>query len=126
MAYFIDEQHVRLFCAGSIYHDVLQRAGLSNAWPYQGSLWGSVQVSLDALVGLGDAAVLLIEPVPEAIRMKLAEPGRAGLIGQMPVFRDGAYRIVPPVWAYGGLPSARRFAQTLDGVLDFIGAGHDR
>lgn len=122
---FNDDRHVRVFGEGSIYDDVLERAGLGNAWTAPGNFWGFTLISIDQLVGLEDAAVLVIEPVPPSIQIKLDEPDAATLIGQMEVFEEGGYRVLPSIWGFGGLPSARRFAEVLLDNVDFLKAGHE-
>lgn len=122
---FNDDRHVRVFGEGSIYDDVLERAGLENAWTAPGNFWGFTLTSIDQLVGLDDAAVLVIEPVPPSIQIKLAEPDGATLIGQMEMFEEGRYRVLPSIWGFGALPSARRFAEILLDNVDFLKAGYE-
>jgi ABC-type Fe3+-hydroxamate transport system substrate-binding protein len=113
---FHDDSHVWVYTKGSLYDDVLKQAGIQNAWTGSGSFWGIANESVDQLAGFEDTAVLIVEPVPLSIRRKLET--REGIVGRMPLFRRGNYRILPAVWGFGGLPSAGRFA---DMLLDHIG-----
>ena len=120
--YFQDDRHVWVFCRGSLFDDVLQRAGLKNAWTGSGSFWGFANAGVDQLFSIRDAAVLVIEPVPPAVRAKLA--ARDGLLGQLPAFQPDNYAILPSVWGFGGLPSAGRFADLLSQYTRLFERGH--
>lgn len=109
--YFQDDRHAWVFCRGSLFDDVLKRAGLTNAWTSDGSFWGFANAGVDQLFAIRDAALLVIEPVPPAVRTKLE--ARDGLLSQLPTFAPGNYAILPSIWGFGGLPSAGRFADQL-------------
>lgn len=109
--YFQDDRHAWVFCRGSLFDDVLKRAGLTNAWTSDGNFWGFANAGVDQLFAIRDAALLVIEPVPPAVRAKLA--ARDGLLGQLPVFAPGNHAILESVWGFGCLPSAGRFADLL-------------
>ncbi|MDG4884206.1 iron-siderophore ABC transporter substrate-binding protein [Mesorhizobium sp. WSM4884] len=120
--YFQDDRHAWVFCRGSLFDDVLKRAGLKNAWTGPGNFWGFANAGVDRLFAIRDAAVLVIEPVPPAVRAKLG--ARDGLLGQLPVFAPGNYAILPSVWGFGGLPSAGRFANQLLQHAELFERGH--
>ncbi|WP_292331782.1 iron-siderophore ABC transporter substrate-binding protein [Mesorhizobium sp.] len=120
--YFQDDRHAWVFCRGSLFDDVLKRAGLKNAWTGAGNFWGFANAGVDQLFAARDAAVLVIEPVPPAVRAKLA--ARDGLLGQLPAFAPGNYEILPSVWGFGGLPSAGRFADLLREHARLFERGH--
>lgn len=119
---FHDDRHVWVFAQGSLYHDIMTRAGLVNAWRGSGNAWGIANATVDQLVGLEHAAVLVVEPLPPSIRLKLRERDPGTLVGQMALFGEGAYRILPPNWGFGALPSAGRFADALAGLGTFLEA----
>lgn len=119
---FHDDRHLWVFTQGSLYHDVMARAGLVNAWKGPGNAWGIANATVDQLVGLEHAAVLVVEPMPPSIRMALRTRDPGTLVGQMALFEPGAYRILPPNWGFGALPSAGRFADALAGLASFIEA----
>lgn len=122
---FNDDLHARVFGKGSIYDAVLERAGLENAWTAPCNFWGFTSISIDQLVGFEDVALLVIAPVPPSIDLKLAGQGGGALLRQMPQFQDGHYRVLPAVWGFGALPSARRFADVLLANADFLKAGNE-
>jgi ABC-type Fe3+-hydroxamate transport system substrate-binding protein len=120
--YFQDDRHSWVFCRGSLFDDVLKRAGLKNAWTSDGNFWGFANAGVDQLFAIRDAAVLVIEPVPPAVRAKLE--ARDGLLGQLPAFAPGNYTILPSIWGFGGLPSAGRFADQLLKHTQLFERGH--
>ncbi|WFP61789.1 iron-siderophore ABC transporter substrate-binding protein [Mesorhizobium sp. WSM4904] len=120
--YFQDDRHAWVFCRGSLFDDVLKRAGLKNAWTGPDNFWGFANAGVDRLFAIRDAAVLVIEPVPPAVRAKLE--ARDGLLGQLPVFAPGNHAILPSVWGFGGLPSAGRFADQLLQHAELFERGH--
>ncbi|MEZ2329574.1 iron-siderophore ABC transporter substrate-binding protein [Mesorhizobium sp. RCC_202] len=120
--YFQDDRHTWVFCRGSLFDDVLRRAGLKNAWTTEGNFWGFANAGVDRLFAIRDAAVLVIEPVPPAVRAKLE--ARDGLLGQLPAFAPGNYAILPSIWGFGGLPSAGRFADQLLKHTQLFERGH--
>ena len=120
--YFQDDRQAWVFCRGSLFDDVLRRAGLTNAWTSEGYSWGFANAGVDQLFAIRDAAVLVIEPVPPAVRAKLA--ARDGLLTQLPAFAPGNYAILPSIWGFGGLPSAGRFADRLLQHTQLFERGH--
>ncbi|VVT14628.1 iron-siderophore ABC transporter substrate-binding protein [Rhizobium sp. EC-SD404] len=120
MVSFMDDRHVRVFTKGSMFDDVMARAGLSNAWTEPGNFWGFALASIENLARMDNIAILIVEPIPESVRVKLADPERRSLLGQLPAFAPGNYRILPPVWQFGALPSAGRFADMLLDNADFL------
>lgn len=119
---FLDERRIWAFGRGSLFDAVLTSAGLENAWDGEASPWGNANVSVDALARFADVATIVVEPVPVAVRARLSER-TSGLAARLPAFREGGYRFVRPVWAFGGLPSAGRFADALADLGDFLDKG---
>lgn len=111
---FRDAGHVRVFGKGSLYQGVLERAGLRNAWRGDTNFWG---FALAEITQLDDAADLLvvIEPVPVRAEDMM---GRSPVWQALPAVRDGRVVYMEPVWSFGSLPSAIRFAEQLGDVLD--------
>lgn len=120
---FHDDRHIWAFTEGSLYADILRRAGLANAWTASSNAWGIANASVEDLMGLGDAALVIVEPVPISLRLKLQARSPGTLVGRMKLFEPGRYRIVPPNWGFGGLTSASRFARALTELGDFIRGG---
>ncbi len=105
---FMDARHVRVFGENGLYQAVLERLGLTNAWTGNTNAWGFSLVPLEALVGI-DAQLVVVKPYPAGVRASLADSG----LWQELVRRQGAPLILEPVWSFGALPSAQRFANLL-------------
>ncbi|MGL6215505.1 ABC transporter substrate-binding protein [Billgrantia desiderata] len=110
---FMDERHVRVFGEHGLFQAVLDRLDLENAWQGETNHWGFSLVGLEALLGL-DARLVVVEPYPVGIEEKLAT---SALWQRHPSVRDGSMITLPPVWSFGALPSAQRFAELLAGAL---------
>ncbi|RAR63287.1 iron complex transport system substrate-binding protein [Onishia taeanensis] len=105
---FMDARHVRVFGDNGLYQAVLERLGLTNAWTGNTNAWGFSLAPLEALVGI-DARLVVVKPYPAGVRASLADSG----LWQELVQRQGAPLMLEPVWSFGALPSARRFADLL-------------
>lgn len=105
----LDARMIRVFGAGSLYDDVLKGAGLENAWQGPTNVWGFTQIPASALLRLRHAAPVVIAPVPATFRDGFS----GGVMAQVPAFRTGTVRTLPPIWPFGGLPEARAFARGL-------------
>lgn len=112
---FQDARNVWVFGRNSLYDDVLRRFGLVNGWTCPTNAWGFAAVGMEALAAVRDARLVCFDPVPpEALR----------LIADSPIWRatgfSGPGRVIrlPPVLAFGMLPSAIRFARLLAEAAD--------
>ncbi|MFB4203057.1 Iron(3+)-hydroxamate-binding protein FhuD [wastewater metagenome] len=114
MVQFMDARHVRVFGENGLYQVVLDRLGLRNAWSGPTNYWGFSLVGLEALAGI-DARIVVIEPFPAGVERTLADNG---LWQSLPSVTRGDVVRLPPVWSFGALPSARRFALHLVDALD--------
>jgi iron complex transport system substrate-binding protein len=111
---FMDARHVRVFGDNGLYQAVLDRLGLDNAWTGTTNAWGFSLVAIEALAGL-DARLVVVEPYPAGVRAALSESG----LWQRLVERSrGEPLTLAPVWSFGALPSARRFADQLVSALE--------
>ena len=111
---FQDAAHVRVFGGQGLYQGVLERAGIRNAWDGPTNYWGFAVAELPRLDAPAHHLVI-IEPVAgEAEAMMRHSPVWQAL----PVVRKGRVHRLAPVWAYGGLASAARFAALLREALD--------
>ena len=110
---FMDERHVRVFGEGGLYQAVMERLELENAWQGATNAWGFSLVGLEALAGL-EAQLVVVEPYPVGVETALAD---SGLWQQQPSVRDDNLITLPPVWSFGALPSAQRFAEHLVAAL---------
>ncbi len=111
---FMDRRHVRIFGDNGLYQAVLDRLGLDNAWDGPTNAWGFSLVGLEALAGL-DARLVVVEPYPAGVRERLDD---GGLWGHLVEASRGAPLVLPPVWSFGALPSAARFAEQLVSALE--------
>lgn len=110
---FMDARHVRVFGANGLFQAVLERLGIANAWTGDTNAWGFSLVSLERLAEL-EARLVVIEPYPVGVEEEVTA---SGLWQQQPGVRDGSLITLPPVWSFGALPSARRFAEQLVAAL---------
>lgn len=115
---FMDSRHVRVFGESGLYQAVLERLKLENAWPGPTNYWGFSLVGLEALANM-DAQLIVIEPLPVGVR---AELENSGLWHNLRVVRERPVIYLPPVWSFGALPSAKRFADLLTDALQTIPA----
>ncbi|PMR73489.1 ABC transporter substrate-binding protein [Billgrantia endophytica] len=110
---FMDERHVRVFGEHGLFQAVMDRLDLENAWQGETNSWGFSLAGLEALLEL-EARLVVVEPYPTGIEAKLA---KSALWQHHPSVRDGSLITLPPVWSFGALPSAQRFAELLVDAL---------
>lgn len=111
---FMDARHVRVFGENSLYNAVMQRLGLENAWQDNTNYWGFSTVGLETLAKLDDARLVVIEPLPVGVEERLES---SALWQHLPSVRRDDVLTLPPVWSFGGAPSAARFADHLSQTL---------
>ncbi|WP_083586080.1 ABC transporter substrate-binding protein [Chelatococcus daeguensis] len=120
IASFLDGRHVRIYARHGLFDAVLQRIGLANAWHGPTNAWGFATVGLEALAGMPEARLVLLEPLPrETARTFRDSP----LWNNLPMVRDGRVLRLPPVLMFGTLPAAMRFCTLLTDALTGEG-GH--
>lgn len=110
---FMDARHVRVFGKNGLYHAVLDQLGLDNAWTRTTNSWGFSLVGLEELLGI-EGQLVVIEPSPLGVEKGLANNG---LWQALPDVRHDSVISLPPVWSFGALPSALRFADLLTSAL---------
>ncbi|MDR5867389.1 ABC transporter substrate-binding protein [Halomonas koreensis] len=111
---FMDSRHVRVFGASGLFQAVLDRLDLDNAWTGNTNAWGFSLVGIEALAGL-DARLVVVEPYPAGVREALDD---SGLWRHLVETSRGAPIVLPPIWSFGALPSASRFAELLVTALE--------
>ncbi|MCI0592397.1 iron complex transport system substrate-binding protein [Chromohalobacter marismortui] len=111
---FMDARHVRVFGDHSLYNAVMQRLGLENAWQRETNFWGFSLVGLKALATLDEARLVVVDPMPVGVEESLET---SAIWQHLPSVRRGGVLTLPPVWSFGGAPSARRFADNLTQAL---------
>jgi ferric hydroxamate transport system substrate-binding protein len=105
-----DDRHVRVYGRGSLMQDVLDRLGLVNAWTGETNSWGFSSVGIEELVTIGEARLISLDPIPPHVRVRIK---RSTLWADLPCVRAGKVTTIPPVWPFGGLAAAARFATLL-------------
>ncbi|MGP9567794.1 ABC transporter substrate-binding protein [Halomonas sp. AOP25-F1-15] len=115
MVQFMDARHVRVFGQSSLYNAVLEQLALPNAWEQTTNAWGFSLVGVEALAHYPEATIVIIDPLPAGVEAELAS---SGLWQQLPNVKNANLLRLPPVWSFGALPSAQRFAQELTAALE--------
>ena len=119
MVQFMDARHVRVFGENSLYNAVLEQLALPNAWDEPTNAWGFALVGIEALARYPDATLVIVDPLPAGVETQLE---KSGLWQQLPSVQHGHLLRLPPVWSFGALPSAQRFARELSSALNAQGA----
>lgn len=114
MVQFMDARHVRVFGDNSLYNAVLERINLTNAWDRPTNAWGFSLVGIEALYDYPEATLVVVEPLPVGVEDALA---KSGLWQHLPSVKNATLLRLPPVWSFGALPSAQRFARELVAAL---------
>lgn len=109
--HFVDSRHVRIYGPNGIIQDTLDRLELRNGWPGPTNGWGFATAGIERLVEIGDARVLVFDPVPPDVEATLAA---SPLWQGLPFVRADRVRRFPNVLAFGTLPAATRLARLLE------------
>ena len=112
---FLDTRHVRVYGAGSLFGDVLERCGLVNGWTRKTSYWGFSTVGIEDLAQSPASSLLYLEPISADTLDKLAA---SPLWNSLAFVKAGRVHRLPPVLMFGMLPSAMRFARQISRVLE--------
>lgn len=102
-----DDRHVRIYGRGGLFQDVFDRLGLVNAWTGETSTWGFSTTGIEQLVAVGEARLISLDPIPPHVAIRIAQ---SSLWANLPCVRAGKVTAIPPVWPFGGLAAAARFA----------------
>ncbi|MEM1076195.1 MAG: ABC transporter substrate-binding protein [Pseudomonadota bacterium] len=112
---FVDARHVRVYGPASLFHNVLSRLGMQNAWNREVGYFGFDMVGIEELATIGDAHLVTFDPVPAGVLPRLAE---SPIWSQLDFARFDRISILPPVLMFGALPSALRFGHLLIDELE--------
>ncbi|OOF31146.1 ABC transporter substrate-binding protein [Salinivibrio proteolyticus] len=113
MIQFLDANHVRVFGTNSLYHASISELGLNNAWQNTTNSWGFSMVSTRELLDL-DAQLVIVRPLPAGVEQTL----QTNMFWQYLVKRTGHTPLmIDPVWSFGAIPSALRFARLVTAAL---------
>ncbi|WP_420963445.1 ABC transporter substrate-binding protein [Brucella sp. IR073] len=114
---FMDARHARIYGSPGLFHNVLERIGVQNAWKEPSNYWGFQTISIEELARVTDSDAMLIafDPVPGEVLPKLA---RSPLWQALPFSRPGQFAVLPPTLMFGMVNEAMRFAGLLTDLLE--------
>jgi ABC-type Fe3+-hydroxamate transport system substrate-binding protein len=116
---FIDARHVRVYAGSGLFQNVLDRIGLTNAWTGATNYWGFATVGIEGLATDRDLRLITFEPIPADAHPTLQ---RSPLWTKLPFVEAGHVSVLPPVFMFGAMPSALRFASLLVQHLESLSA----
>lgn len=108
-----DQRHAAVFGKGSLVQGVLDQIGVANAWQGKADFWGLSVVGLEAFATDRDAEMVYFA-LPQ---VDVAAIEASAFWQNLPPVRRKAATALPPLWAYGGLPSAERIGRLIAGAL---------
>lgn len=105
----MDPRHARIFGAPGLYHGVLERLGIANAWTGTGNYWGFATIGIEELAVYDDPDIRLfaLEPIPRDVMPKLMT---SPIWRSLPAARPGRFETLPGVLMFGMIREAMRFA----------------
>jgi iron complex transport system substrate-binding protein len=106
---FLDRRHARVFGRRSMFQDVLDMLGLQNAWNGSTNDFGYATVGIEALVQEPSARVVHILPLPTTANGVLS----SAFWQNIPAVRQRGAISIGPVWPFGAVATAARFAELL-------------
>ena len=118
---FMDGRHVRIYGAKSLFQDVLDRIGLTNAWQGRTNFWGFSTIGIEELEQDGPARLIYLDPAPPGVLPALA---KNPLWNSLSFVKAGQVQGLPPVLMFGAVPSAMRFARLVSEKLASSEAPH--
>lgn len=111
---FRDGGHVQVFGGDALFDGVLERAGLSNAWQGASNYWGFAMVPIERLEARADHLVV-VEPIKRRAQALMTN---SPIWRALPAVRHGRVHRLEPIWSFGGVPAATRFAERLAEAID--------
>lgn len=114
---FMDARHVRIYSSPGLFHNVLERVGVRNAWTRESNYWGFETIGIEDLSKITDpdARLIAFDPVPPDVLPKLAQ---SPLWNRLAFARPGHLSILPPALMFGMVNEAMRFAGLLTDLLE--------
>ncbi|WP_323118318.1 ABC transporter substrate-binding protein [Burkholderia alba] len=112
----IDDRHITVFGANSLFGGVLDRLGLANAWQGATDPQGAAEAELAALAAHGDTQVLTIG-VPPGVAAQLA---RSPLWNALPFVKQNRVQPLGAMPPLGGVVASMRFASGLAQALQGV------
>jgi ferric hydroxamate transport system substrate-binding protein len=111
-----DGRRTAIFGAGSVVGDVLNRAGLRNAFSGRANVWGTASIGIERLIEVPEATIIHFERGAET-RRAVQRLAQSPIWNALPAVRKGRVIGMPVVYPNGGTVSAARFARQLADVL---------
>ncbi|MBY5707173.1 ABC transporter substrate-binding protein [Rhizobium leguminosarum] len=105
-----DARHFRVFGSDSMFGEVLNRVGLTNAWQAQTSYSAAAPVGIEILASMPDAWIVMIPPHPADALATLAT---SSFWNALPAVHEKRVLMLGSINPYGALPAAGRFADLL-------------
>lgn len=114
----VNEHHVRIYGADSMFQGVLEQLGLKNAWTGNTNQWGYSLVSIRELFNVNEARLVILESAfPIGIENNIENSGAWHFL---PSVQRGDFVVLPSsFWIAGALPSSLRFADSLVRALRY-------
>ena len=111
----MDSRHAITFCKNSLFLEVMEILGLSNAWQGETNFWGSAVVGLERLAEVGDVQVICFDHDNDRDMQQVMA---TELWQALPFVRAQRFQRVPAVWYYGATYSALKFVRVLEHALE--------
>jgi iron complex transport system substrate-binding protein len=111
----MDSRHAITFGKNSLFLEVMEILGLSNAWQGETNFWGSAVVGLERLAEVGDAQVICFDHDNDRDMQQVIA---TALWQALPFVRAQRFQRVPAVWYYGATYSALKFVRVLEHALE--------
>lgn len=111
---FIDPRHTRVYGGAGILQNVFDRLGLANAWPGEAGYCGFTATGIGRLAIDRRLHLVAIGPAPPDIDNALS---KSPLWRRLPFVAAGRMTILPPVFMFGAMPAALRFAELLTATI---------
>ncbi|KPA94924.1 MULTISPECIES: ABC transporter substrate-binding protein [Pseudomonas] len=113
----VDEHHLRVYGAGSLFDAVLSRIGVNNAVRaagWSGNSAGYALVALQRIAAMSEVDLLLVGPLAPGVRTALEQ---SPVWQALPCVRERRVALLPVIAPYGGLVSQQRFARAVETAL---------
>ncbi|EHD20501.1 MULTISPECIES: Fe(3+)-hydroxamate ABC transporter substrate-binding protein FhuD [Brenneria] len=111
----LDLRHAVVIGKNSLFQEVMDEAGIENAWRGETSFWGSTIVGIERLAEIEHAHALCFDHGDDAVMAQLAD---SPLWQAMSFVRQRRLQRIPPAWLYGATLSAMRFCRLLEQALE--------
>ncbi|WP_299378283.1 ABC transporter substrate-binding protein [uncultured Kiloniella sp.] len=114
---FMDGRHARVYGENSLYQNVMDEVGLTNAWTEETNYWGFQTIGLErlALTATKEMELVVFEPLMDDIKPTLEN---SPLWKHLPAVKNDRFALMPPVLMFGMLPSAKRFLSLILSYLE--------